>query len=60
MRMTRGRHKVTGQEMFLILFIEDLQYVIQMELGESIWKYQRDRECQEHIVLRLVGGNHNN
>lgn len=34
MQMARGRHRVRGQEMFLILLIGNFEYVIQMEVGD--------------------------
>lgn len=32
--MARGRHRVRGQEIFLILLIGNFEYVIQMEVGD--------------------------
>lgn len=47
--------------MFLISLMGDPEYIYTGGTRrESTWKYRRERECQEHIVPRLVVGTHNN
>lgn len=59
MQMPRGRHRSGSRDIFN--FIDgDLECVYKDGVRrESIWKYRRQRECQGHVVLELVGGDHN-